>query len=71
MVTSIVLFAAIFLNEKAGHYMTISGYVLLFGTMARALVSEYFIRETPVPFLVSIAITLALIAVSQLIVKFI
>lgn len=71
LVTALVLFASIFFSEKVGNYTTITGYVLLFGTMTGALVTEYFIRETPVPMLVNIAITLLLIAVSQIIVKFI
>ena len=71
LVTALVLFASIFFSEKVGNYTTIAGYVLLFGTMAGALVTEYFIRETPVPMLVNIAITFILIAVSQIIVKFI
>lgn len=71
LVTALVLFASIFFSEKVGNYTAITGYVLLFGTMAGALVTEYFIRETPVPMLVNIAIALLLIAVSQIIVKFI
>lgn len=71
LLTALVLLASVFLSEKAGNITTITGYILLFGTMAGALVTEYFIRETPVPMLVSLAITLLLIAVSQLIIKFI
>lgn len=70
LVTASVLLASVFLSEKVGNYTTITGYVLLFGTMAGALVTEYFIRETPVPMLVNIAITLMLIAISQIIIKF-
>ncbi len=71
LVTALILFVSIFLTEKAGNYTTNLGYLLLLGTMAGALVTEYFIRETPVPMLVSIAVTLGMVAISQFIIKFI
>tara|TARA_R110002051_G_scaffold143507_9_gene216560 strand:- start:431 stop:823 length:393 start_codon:yes stop_codon:yes gene_type:complete len=71
LVTALVLLASVFLSEKWGNHTSIAAFVLLFSTMSGALITEYFIRETPVPMLVNLAITLLLIAISQLIIKFI
>jgi len=70
LVTAFLLLISIFLKRRTGDYATVVGYLLLLGIMIGGLLTEYFVRVTPVPMLVGIAILFVLIAVSQIWFKF-
>lgn len=67
LIIAILLISSLFIKKiEYKNILQVVGFTLLFCTMSVALIMEYFVREAPVPFLVTIAFVLITISISEL-----
>lgn len=66
LIATLLIVSLFIKKEQLKDKLQIIGFSLLFSTMFSAILIEYFVRPTPVSFLVTIALVLIIIAISEL-----